>query len=256
MSWTFYNILGPLSIVLFLAGGILVYKKEKLAGALVLGGALLTLVFIVGLWISLSRPPMRTMGETRLFYSLFLSLGGFLAYRRWAYKWLLSFAALVASVFAAINILRPEIHSKALMPALVSPYFIPHVTLYILSYAILAASAVGSVIIIVKGKKESLSLYKLVDNLTSIGLGFLMLGLILGALWAKDAWGHYWSWDPKETWAFVTLLAFILYVHLRRLGFKGTFTLCVLPVAFLFLMVTWLGVNYLPTAAQSVHVYN
>jgi ABC-type transport system involved in cytochrome c biogenesis permease subunit len=192
------------------------------------------------------------------------------------------------------------------MPALQSPYFIPHVTLYILSYAVLAAAALGSVMILVKRRKaakrcvaykerssesqeeggeksvseggekrvsEELNSIKdllpndapakdlgkdlldLVDNLTYVGTGFLMLGLILGALWAKEAWGHYWSWDPKETWAFTTAAAFLLYIHLRKIQSKSAAPLLVLPLAFIFLMITWLGVSFLPTANLSVHAY-
>jgi ABC-type transport system involved in cytochrome c biogenesis permease subunit len=333
MSWYLYNYLGPLSVLFFLTGAVMALKKNEKASLFIFLGTIVTLIFIVLLWISLTRPPFRTMGETRLWYSFFLSTGGILAYRRFGYSWLLSFGAVVASVFALVNLLKPEIHSKALMPALQSPYFIPHVTLYILSYAVLAASAVGSVLILIsrrnakknKGPQESAGdglgedagdglredaeealikgaeetpdnslssgptlaldnnpeehprenpyateekapdisppkdsikgLYDLVDNLTYVGTGFLMLGLILGALWAKEAWGHYWSWDPKETWAFTTAAAFLLYIHLRRILSKSYAPLLVLPLAFVFLMITWLGVNFLPTANLSVHAY-
>lgn len=53
------------------------------------------------------------------------------------------------------------------------------------------------------------------DNLVYIGTAFLTLGLLFGALWAKEAWGHYWTWDPKETWAFLTWIGYILYIHYR-----------------------------------------
>jgi Cytochrome C assembly protein. len=84
------------------------------------------------------------MGETRLWYSFFLSSVGYLAYRRWKYPWLLSFSALVASVFVFINLFKPEIHSKNLMPALQSEWFVPHVTSYILSYAMFGAATIGA----------------------------------------------------------------------------------------------------------------
>ena len=46
-----------------------------------------------------------------------------------------------------------------------------------------------------------------------MGLAFLTIGMLFGALWAKEAWGHYWSWDPKETWAAITWLAYLVYVR-------------------------------------------
>ena len=93
------------------------------------------------------------------------------------------------------------------------------------------------------------------DNVVHIGLGFLMLGLISGAAWAKEAWGHYWSWDPKETWAFITAAAYVLYIHLRLRDARPALTLLTLPLGFFFLMITWLGVSLLPSASGSVHVY-
>ena len=63
----------------------------------------------------------------------------------------------------------------------------------------------------------------LCDNLTYVGLAFMTLGMLTGAIWAKEAWGHYWAWDPKETWAAATWFAYLAYIHFR-LGkpLKGT----------------------------------
>ncbi|MDR1039528.1 MAG: cytochrome c biogenesis protein CcsA [Deltaproteobacteria bacterium] len=257
VTWGLYLILGPLSAALWLASAALVFRRSRAAAALLLAGTLVSLAFTAGLWLSLERPPFRTMGETRLWYSFFLSLCGLMAYRSFGHPWLLSFGAVTASVFAFVNVLKPEIHSKALMPALQSAYFIPHVTLYILSYALLASCAVGSAMVLVRrrrGEPEE-GLLDLTDRLCRVGTGFLMLGLVLGALWAEEAWGGFWSWDPKETWAFLTCGAFLAYIHLRRSGRSGTWTMLTPLVAFVFLMITWLGVNYLPTAPQSVHMY-
>ncbi|MDL2265864.1 cytochrome c biogenesis protein CcsA, partial [Parabacteroides sp. OttesenSCG-928-G21] len=98
-------------------------------------------------------------------------------------------------------------------------------------------------------------LYRLMDNLVYVGFGFLMLGMLMGCVWAKEAWGHYWSWDPKETWAFITAAAYLVFIHLRLQNRHPVFTLWVLPVAFVLLLITWIGVNYLPAAQSSVHVY-
>ena len=98
--------------------------------------------FIVLMWISLERPPLRTMGETRLWYSFFLPFAGILVYSRWKYKWILTFSTILALVFICVNLLKPEIHSKALMPALQSPWFAPHVIVYMFCYAVLGAATV------------------------------------------------------------------------------------------------------------------
>ena len=96
-------------------------EKRKLAFAATGVGLAIFFTYIVLMWISLERPPLRTMGETRLWYSFFLPLAGIIVYSRWRYKWILSFSTILSTVFVCINIFKPEIHSKTLMPALQSP---------------------------------------------------------------------------------------------------------------------------------------
>ncbi len=259
MTWNEFLYFALPSVTLWISAGIWVYtpKNRRLADILMLSGILVFAAFIIGLWIGLERPPMRTMGETRLWYSFFLSLVGFITYKYWKYKWLLSFSSLVACVFVCINILKPEIHSKNLMPALQSYWFVPHVTVYILSYAMLGAATIASIIQLHKQNSNhpDKKLDKLMDNLVSAGFGFLMLGMLMGCVWAKEAWGHYWSWDPKETWAFVTAAAYLVFIHIRLKNYHPKFALWVLPIAFILLMITWIGVNYLPAAQGSIHTY-
>ncbi len=117
-------------------------KNEKLVILFNIIGLLIFAGYIGGMWHSLERPPLRTLGETRLWYSGFLALAGFITYLRWKYKWILSFSTITAAVFIAINIFKPEIHNKTLMPALQSPWFAPHVIVYMFSYATLGAATV------------------------------------------------------------------------------------------------------------------
>ena len=77
----------------------------------------------------------------------------------------------------------------------------------------------------------------------------------MGAIWAKEAWGDYWTWDPKEVWAFITAATYLVYIHLRRMAINLKLIMWVIPIAFLFLMITWLGVSYLPSAVNSIHTY-
>ena len=105
------------SVLMWLTAGALVYSKKskQLPDVLMLFGIAIFALFITGFWIHIERPPMRTMGETRLWYSMFLSVVGYVAYRRWRYPWLLSFTSVVATVFVIVNLLKPEIHSKSLL---------------------------------------------------------------------------------------------------------------------------------------------
>lgn len=263
ITWNNFIYFALPTILAWLAAGSLIYLKSKSAKILshvfMLLGLAIFIAFIVGFWISSERPPMRTMGETRLWYSFFLALVGYIAYRRWKYPWLLSFSALVAIVFVMVNLLKPEIHSKNLMPALQSVWFVPHVVSYILSYAMLGAATIAAIIQLRKiaiHKSSDPAVFELTDNLVYVGFGFLVLGMLMGAVWAKEAWGHYWEWDPKETWALITSFGYLAYIHVRLQAKKyEKFALWLLPISFILLMITWIGVNYLPAAQTSVHVY-
>ena len=86
----------------------------------------------------------------------------------------------------------------------------------------------------------------------------MTFGMLFGALWAKEAWGHYWSWDPKETWAAITWFAYLVYIHYRLLpSSRQKVALTLLIVCFLLLQMCWWGINYLPSAqGASVHTYS
>ena len=231
------------------------YRRRRGLSITFAASALLVLgSFIALLWLELGRPPLRTMGETRLWYAFFALFAGLFTYLRWRYRWILSFSTVLATVFILINILRPEIHDQTLMPALQSPWFIPHVTVYMFSYSFLGCAFLLALVGLFTTKNNVMSA---ADTLVYIGMAFLTFGMLSGALWAKEAWGHYWNWDPKETWALITWLSYMLYIHLRLMGRCSRKILCLLLIfSFLCLQMCWWGVNYLPTAADSVHIYN
>lgn len=264
MTWIDFPLYSSITVILWIFGLLFLvisYKKTavlKLANVLFVLGWAVLILFVVKLWIELNRPPMRTLGETRLWYATFLPLIGFATYIRWKYKWFLAYSIAMAGMFLTINYLNPETYSKTLMPALQSPWFIPHVLVYLFSYAVLAASS----IVAIKGWYDNfkgnfkLETLKLADNLVYIGFAFLTLGLLFGALWAKEAWGHYWTWDPKEVWAFLTWMGYLIYIHYRHFHMNNTKqALSILALAFVVLLVCWFGVNYLPVANTSVHTY-
>ena len=260
MSWEHFIYFAIVAVVLWAAGALAAWKdKRRMAYTATVIGLAVFFAFIVGIWLSLHRPPLRTMGETRLWYSFFLPLAGFLVYSRWHYKWILTFSTILATVFVCVNILKPEIHSTTLMPALQSPWFAPHVIVYMFAYAMLGAAAVmAAYLLFFKKTAVTDEEMDISDNLVYVGLAFMTVGMLFGALWAKEAWGHYWSWDPKETWAAITWLAYLVYVHYRRMpSHSRNLSLWVLLIAFVLLQVCWWGINYLPSAqGVSVHTYS
>lgn len=294
MSWDSFVWFALAASVSWLSGAVMsVVSKRRMPAVLLTGaGSIIFITFIVGVWVTLGRPPLRTMGETRLWFSLFLSLIGLVVYLRWRYRWVLPFGCLMAVMFASINIFKPEIHTEELMPALRSPWFVPHVIVYMFSYAVMGIATILAVRILwltrkpvtepVEATSQPGALSKrpleadlrLCDTLVRIGWGFLTMGIVMGALWAKQAWGDYWTWDPKETWAAATWLSYLLYLHLRQ-GQGSALpsvtepvevtshsskslrrTLFLLIFSFLLLQMCWWGVNYLPSAQGfSLHTY-
>lgn len=312
MSWDSFVWFALAASLFWISGAIVsVISKRRLPAAVLTGyGSAIFMTFIVGVWISLGRPPLRTMGETRLWFSLFLSLIGLVVYLRWRYRWVLPFGCLMAVMFASINIFKPEIHTEELMPALRSPWFVPHVIVYMFAYAVMGIATILALRILWLTRRSaagsapatgsttpatvdaaasplSPSLQgdlRLCDTLVRMGWGFITMGIVMGALWAKQAWGDYWTWDPKETWAAATWLSYLLYMHLRQGSALSSVTsagsvtmarqnspaievashsnkalhrtLFLLIFSFIILQMCWWGVNYLPSAQGfSLHTY-
>ena len=181
--------------------------------------------------------------------------------------------------------------ASPLVPALQSNWLMMHVSLMMLSYGSLIIGSLISILFLMLslkgplGKTErknsslnSLSLQKMgtslsltsspsssfvlkllenMDNLSyriiSLGFPFLTLGIIAGAVWANEAWGSYWSWDPKETWALITWLVFAAYLHARIVkGWEGKRPAILASVGFFVVWFCYLGVNFL---GQGLHSY-
>lgn len=264
MTWLDYPSYLLLTTVFWgLALILLLTPKKKvfnsLKGVFLLLGWATMIAFTVGLWMSLERPPFRTLAETRLWYGLFISSIGIVLYYRWRLPLMLAYTLLMALLFLFLNYLNPDTFDKTLMPALQSPWFIPHVVVYIVGYAFLGFSSligIYGLYQIYTGKDVERTML-MADNIVYIGFAFLTFGLLFGALWAKEAWGHYWTWDPKETWAFLTWLAYLIYIHLRlRKKHSAQNALWIISLAFVVLLICWFGINYLPSAQSSVHVYS
>ena len=256
MTWEEFIYFALVSVLLWAVGAWAAWKdKTAVAYTTTIVGLLVFFGFIVSMWVSLERPPLRTMGETRLWYSFFLPLAGVIVYSRWKYKWILSFSTVLALVFICVNLFKPEIHSKTLMPALQSPWFAPHVIVYMFAYAVFGVATLMALFMLFSSKLEE---NQKLDDLVYVGLAFMTIGMLFGALWAKEAWGHYWSWDPKETWAAITWFAYLVYIHYRQLPVhKPKLALWMLVISFVLLQMCWWGINYLPSAqGSSVHTYS
>ena len=259
MGWNIFPVWVAVVMALATTGAVIAAlgkSRNVWATALMLLAILGMAGFIAMLWIVLERPPLRTMGETRLWYSFFLLVAGLFTYSRWKYRWIMLFSTILAGVFIIINIVKPEIHDQTLMPALQSVWFVPHVSVYMFSYSLLGCATLLSTVALVRRNND---MDMAIEKLLYTGLAFLSIGMLTGSLWAKEAWGAYWSWDAKESWAVATWGLYLIAIHLapsvmntsRRWMYHTAILL-----GFLALQMCWYGINYLPSAETSIHTYN
>lgn len=191
-----------------------------------------------------------------------MTLGALVETRKAWHSWkVLPVTILLAAVFTAASLARVELGT--LVPALRSLWFFPHILIYMIAYSLMAIALVMALLQLsptLVNKWHFLS-SAIAQKLFTTTSSLLLMGMICGAVWAKDAWGQYWTWDAKECWAAVTWLITIVGSHLpNRSSVSGRKVpvrlLVVLLLAFASMQITWYGVNYLPSAAYSMHTYN
>jgi cytochrome c-type biogenesis protein CcsB len=180
------------------------------------------------------------------------------------------FIALVvplAAVAYASHSMAPD--PRELMPSLKSYWLKYHITAMIISYALFALSAAFAFTYVLRAR--GLKALENIDRrynlrfldetsyrLVLVGFPVLTLGVGLGAVWAHDAWGRYWGWDPKEVWALITWLVYLSYLHFRlQRSWVGYRSALMNMVGFASVMITFQGVNLLDGMFKlnSIHAY-
>jgi ABC-type transport system involved in cytochrome c biogenesis permease subunit len=144
------------------------------------------------------------------------------------------------------------------MPALQSPWFVPHVMAYLIAYALATVGFILAVRVLRTRRADPAGADKLekgVDAVTRLAFPFMTFGLLSGALWADTAWGRYWSWDSKETWALIMWLCYALYFHCRRSAALQRYAMTCQIAGFAALIVTFLFVNLIPRLGSVLHAY-
>jgi cytochrome c-type biogenesis protein CcsB len=154
---------------------------------------------------------------------------------------------------------------EPIQPALASYWRAIHVPIILLSYALFVLSGLSAVGELLKKtspldpsggegipREGTRSLSELTYETTLLGFALLAIGIILGAVWANEAWGTYWNWDPKESMALATLLGYGIYLHFKvRDGLSGKALAWVNLGAFLLLVLTYVGVNLMGVGMHS-----
>lgn len=252
----------------YLAG---VFKKGKTTGMVSLalfGLAFLTCTaLIVDRWVEAGRPPFKSLYESLIFAVWTVSLVSLIVEQRFKIRLvgLLSAFSIIGIFLYALT--KRDVEIIALPPALQTWMFIPHVISYFLAYGALFVAGLGAVLFLAfpqgmashhtMGKNSRIDFSDFTYQISKFGFLFLTAGLLLGAWWGQNAWSNYWGWDPKENWALITWLIFAAYLHFRNINSMDKRKLSwVVIIGVLAIIFTYLGMDYLPTANDSVHVYS
>jgi cytochrome c-type biogenesis protein CcsB len=233
----------------------LAYFNYGAAGLIVLGFLFHTLGLGVRWYIS-GHAPWSNGYESMIYISWATVLAGFIFAKRSMIS--LSATALLASLILMVshlNWLDPEVTN--LVPVLNSYWLMIHVAIITASYGFVGLAALLGFLVLViyifMNKDNENKLSSTIKELTyinemtlTIGLFMLTIGTFLGGVWANESWGRYWGWDPKETWAFVSIFVYAIVLHMRLVpGLKGKYAFNLASVvAFASIVMTYFGVNY------------
>ena len=231
-------------------------KKEikvlNIALPILLGVSFLALTFGLALrWIISGNIPMSNGYESMLTVAWFVMLISILMQLR--IRIVMVFGFLISGFFllvSHINQMDPAIGQ--MMPVLNSPLLSIHVSIIMMSYALLSLTFICGIMgICLRSHGEelqALSRIFLYPALTTMGFG-----IFIGAIWANVSWGNYWSWDSKETWALITFMIYAVVVHTQSLSvFRKPLVYHIyITLAFLSIAMTYFGVNYFLTGMHS-----
>ena len=186
---------------------------------------------------------------------LFVALAAILIEQRKTVK------AVTISWVAVLVVLMVLLHIRmlthTLMPVLRSPLFSIHISTIVTAYALLFGIMIVGIIAIIR-PKDTVRLERLKSLSMAMlypAVALLAIGIFIGAIWANISWGNYWSWDPKEVWALITLLIYAAPLHekLWKTFQKPMFFHIYGVFAFLSVVITYFGVNLL---LGGIHAYN
>ena len=249
-----FTVVGAFMIVIGLLVIVIAEIIRKKGNAVKIGVLTIICVFLFAVfllrWYISGNIPLSNGYETMAFVSLSTSLLTLVA------VWMLRKQPFVCNtvtigglmiagltlLVAHLSEMSPQITS--LMPVLHSPWLTTHVSLIMVSYSLFAFMAVIAGVDLVKRDARLDALNRLMLYPAEI---FLAIGIFLGAIWANQSWGTYWSWDPKEVWALISMLIYCVPLHVGSLPImrKAKVHDIYLIIAFLSILMTYFGVNYL-----------
>lgn len=207
-------------------------------------------------WYISGHAPWSNGFESMVYVSWAVMLAGFVFGRKYPLVvGTASFLTGISLFVAHLSWMNPEI--TPLVPVLKSYWLTIHVAIITASYGFLGLSTflgvLALILMVLRNKKNQIKVTVFIEQLTTInemsatvGLYFLTIGTFLGGVWANESWGRYWGWDPKETWALITVVIYSFIVHMRLIpSLKGIFNYNMASVlGFASVLMTYFGVNY------------
>ena len=214
-------------------------------------------------WYIAGYAPWSNSYETMVYVAWATTFGGLLFMRKSPITMALAtlFSGIILFV-SGLSWMDPQI--SPLVPVLKSPWLMFHVAVIVAAYGFFGISCLlgftNMVVMSLVRNENFASLNRRIKELTVvnemsllIGLALMTVGTFLGAVWANESWGRYWGWDPKETWALVTVIVYAIVEHLRLVrSWYSTWSFNFLSViAFSSVLMTFLGVNYFLSGMHS-----
>jgi cytochrome c-type biogenesis protein CcsB len=270
LNFWLFQILFTIGMVLLAIAIWKIFAKNKVIEAMWNVLVIITLVSFIAFsanlilrWYVAQHAPWSNGYEMLVFVAWCLLLCGILTFRKSDFTLPLATLFSGALLFVSyLDWLNPEITN--LMPVLKSYWLKVHVATIVSSYAPLALSAIlglmSLILMIIKNNRNRKEVDIRIKELSylnemsmTIGLFVLAIGTFLGGVWANESWGRYWAWDPKETWALISIIIYAIVLHLRFVPkLNNQFTLNTASVfAFWSIVMTSFGVNYYLTGLHS-----
>src|SRR5690554_3439996 len=262
------NIFNSNKLGYFILGGLLLvfsfiqlFRKQEwirfISIFLIIGIVLVFIYHMIGMglrWYISGYAPWSNSYETMVYVSWATVLAGFVFGRKSTIT--LALATLFGGVIlfvSSLNWMDPQINT--LVPVLKSPWLMFHVAVIVAAYGFFGISfliGITNLCIITLAKNIIEVSYRIreltiVNNMSLlIGLALMTIGTFLGAVWANESWGRYWGWDPKETWALITVVVYSIVTHIHLVKkWNSSWLFNLLSVfAFSSVLMTYLGVNY------------
>lgn len=229
-------------------------SKKQLAGIFFFLGWLTSLVIFGINYYLAQAPPFGNMFHVMCFMLMTLLPIYLYVSRVQKRNWLLGYFA-AAALITIVGAFFMDFNAHwSQMPALQSLWFVPHVSSYMLSYSL---ATVGTILTLVSyfTKSGEKKYTEAAFGMILLAYPFMTFGLWSGALWADEAWGGYWSWDPKEVWSLITWGIYMIYFHIRNIAPWKRYQRPVLFIAYAALITTFLLVNKLSAFTSSIHSY-